>query len=100
MNSLLILWAMIVLACLLAKRLLERTSMELSIFFTFLSILFIGTGITGICAFYVVHYILSSEWGQVIINFIVTALGVACIWVSARTITQIVESWLRRKTKR
>lgn len=100
MNPLLIFWAMIVLACLLAKRLLERTNMELSIFFAFLAILFIGTGITGIGAFYAVHYMLSSEWGQVVINFVVTALGVACIWVSARPITQIVESWLRRKTKR
>lgn len=96
MNSLLLCWVVTVLLCFLVRYPFQKRNVQASLFFFFLGILLFGLGILCIGAFYAMQYIISDEWAQAIINILVLLFGAACIWISARPITQIVQSWFRK----
>lgn len=95
MNSLLLYWAIAIALCFLARYPFQKTNVQLSIFFFFLGVLLLGCGALAIGGYYAMQYVIVGDWAQAIINILMLLFGAACVWISAKPITQIVQSWFK-----
>lgn len=95
MNSFIAIWIIAMALCFLSRFVFEKRNMQASIFSFFLGILTLGLGLLSLGGYYAVTNALSNSWGQSIVDVFLLLIGAGCVWISARPITSMVQSWLK-----